>query len=320
MKAVNIDQWLNSIRKIGATKKYKAMYSTLWDGIVTDPAMMLIPIDDHMVHRGDGVFEALRFNTKKIYLLEPHLDRLFLSSDRIGLKINIAKNKVAELCESVRQASGLEEGILRVFVGRGGGDFSPNPYTTTGTEVHIVATDFLKIPDDKYKNGVSLMFSKIPVKQSPYPQIKSLNYLPNVLMKKESVDHGVDFSIGLTPEGYIAEGPTENILILKENGELTMPNLDYILKGTTLMRLLDLVKVELKINSILQAAIKSIKMAHIHKDEIFKAQDVMMIGTTIGVLPVSKVENKIVGSYRSPKSDENLLSVLSDLLQTDLIS
>ena len=109
-------------------------------------------------------------------------------------------------------------------------------------------------------------------------------------------------------------------MILRENGELTAPDFEYILKGTTMMRLLDLVNNELKNNSILNSAIRSVEIGHIDKDEIFNAREIMMVGTTMGILPVSKIENKVVGSFRSSSTDKNLLPVLTHLFDTDLIN
>ena len=55
---------------------YFAMYSSLWGGVVKDPALMVIPLDDHMVHRGDGIFEAFKCVNGYIYNLDAHLSRL----------------------------------------------------------------------------------------------------------------------------------------------------------------------------------------------------------------------------------------------------
>jgi 4-amino-4-deoxychorismate lyase len=295
MKILTKSDVFQVLEGLNPKRKYAAMYSSLFGGVVTDPALMIVPIDDHQVHRGDAVFEAIRFTDKGIYLLTPHLERLYRSAEMISLKLPIEINGLQLLCEELVQIVKGElklsgEGILRMFVSRGPGDFSPNPYTTLGTQIYIVATDFKSMPKEKYEQGVSLMISKIPVKQSPYATVKSCNYLPNVLMKKESVDQGYDFSIGVTPEGFIAEGPTENIMMLSEKNELLAPKFDYTLKGTTLVR-------TLKLAEALKAAgkIKDIRIQDISLMDLKKAREVMMVGTTLSVLPVTKFESAKVG-------------------------
>ncbi|RLB06771.1 MAG: aminodeoxychorismate lyase, partial [Deltaproteobacteria bacterium] len=63
--------------------QYYAMYSSLWNGIVTDPVLMLVPVDDHMVHRGDGVFEAFKCVNGNLYNVHRHLKRLEYSASQV---------------------------------------------------------------------------------------------------------------------------------------------------------------------------------------------------------------------------------------------
>src|SRR6185312_6274247 len=108
----------------------------IYGGIVIDPALMIVPLDDHIVHRGDGIFEAARMTAKGFYLLKPHLDRLARSADLIGLKLPKTVQEIAAICEELREVTRLPSGgALRIFVSRGPGDFSPSPYTTVGSQL-----------------------------------------------------------------------------------------------------------------------------------------------------------------------------------------
>lgn len=292
MKHLNADDVLKSLSQFNAKRSYKVMYSSLYQGVVTDPELMLLPIDDHMVHRGDGVFEAIRVTAKQIYLLKPHIERLFKSADFISLNHQYSLQQVLDLCQQVTDVarglpSGYSDGVLRVFLSRGPGDFSPNPYTTLGTQIYIVATSFNAIPKEKYEVGVSLGFSSVPVKPSFYSQVKSCNYLPNVMMKKESVDRGVDFVINLTDDGFIAEGPTENILMVSAQGDLCAPRFDYTLAGTTLKRALWFAE---------QKYQKKARLKDISREELEAAKEIMMVGTTLSVLPVTRLEGQPIGN------------------------
>ena len=66
---------------------FAAFYSSQLGGIVTDPALMVIPFDDHMVHRGHGIFDTAGLVGGKIYDLEAHLDRFLKSAERSKLKV-----------------------------------------------------------------------------------------------------------------------------------------------------------------------------------------------------------------------------------------
>jgi branched-chain amino acid aminotransferase len=268
---------------------YLAMYSSWLGGVVTDPAFMLLPIDDHMVHRGDGVFEAIKATKAGVYLLEEHLERLAASAGKIGLQLPWSsaalKEMIVQTCRIGFSEAGADlTATLRLFVSRGPGSFSPSPYDTVGTQVHCIVTRAAKISEQKYVEGVCIGKSFIPVKPSWYPTVKSCNYLPNVLMKKEAVDRKLDFTVSYTEEGSLAESSTENIFILDRKGVLKHPRLDYILKGTMLTRLFDLVEKEGKIPVV--------RDAEISESDLLTAQGIFMAGTTMDILPVREYEGK----------------------------
>jgi len=289
MKVLNQNDVWQALGKLNEKRRYSAMYSSLYSGIVTDPALMIIPVDDHMAHRGDGVFEALRFYKIRIYLLGEHIHRLFSSGEAIGLTPPKSQSEIKEICHKLCEVSQLSEGILRLYVSRGPGDFSPNPYSTLGAQLYIVATAFKPMPTELYQNGAKLMTSLQPVKPGFYAQVKSCNYLPNVMMKKEAIDKGFDFTVNFNSEGFLAEGPTENIAIVDQQGVLSAPKFDYTLRGTTLLRAFDLAEQKLGVST---------KIRDIQKQDLLEAREVMMIGTTLGALPITMIDTQTVAGGR----------------------
>jgi 4-amino-4-deoxychorismate lyase len=293
MNILNRDQVFSKLEALNPKRHYGAMFSTIYGGYVTDPALMLVPLDDHLVHRGDGVFEAARLTTKGYYLLKPHLDRLARSADIIGLKLPLTLPEIATVCENLRQITKLESGGLRLFVSRGPGDFSPSPYSTIGSQLYAVLMGFDPMPKEKFENGVSAMFSGIPVKPGVFAQVKSCNYLPNVMTKKESLDRGFDFAVNITPDGFVAEGPTENILVLTKTGDLVAPRFDYSLRGTTLVRVMELAQ-----DLVKRGQIHSVEQGDLRIDDLKHAREIMMVGTTLEVLPVVKLEDQKIADGR----------------------
>ena len=120
------------------TPAYHAMYSSWWDGIVVDPSLMVIAVDDHLVHRGDGVFEAFKFQDGAIYDLWAHLDRLETSAKAIYMELPFAKEVIAERIIEVVKAAKQSESTLRLYISRGPGGFDANPYESVGLSlIHI---------------------------------------------------------------------------------------------------------------------------------------------------------------------------------------
>ena len=307
------EQILNRLEQLNENRPYAAMYSSVFGGIVTDRAMMLIPIDEHMVHRGDGIFEAVRSTAKGFYLLREHLERLERSAAMIDLRLPMPAAEIAAIAGDLHRISKLDRGILRIFVGRGPGDFSPNPYNTIASQLYMVMTRQAPTQEEKYERGSRLCFSNVAVKPGLFSRVKSCNYLPNVMMKKESVDRGFDYAINRTEDGRIAEGPTENILVWTKMGDLIAPNFDYTLRGTTLVRVMDLARKEFLAGARNVADgkhgesidrhgrepnVRSIQTADLRDEDLISAREVMMVGTTTEVISVIQIEDHTIADGR----------------------
>lgn len=302
---LNFESWskkLNELSLENSRKNFKAMFSSWWDGIVTDPNLMMVPIDDHQVHRGDAVFEAIKVINKKIYLMDAHLDRLGRSAQAIFLKNPYAKENLKTILEQTLEASGLSDAILRLFLSRGPGSFSPSPYDTLGTQFYVVVTELQPVSDEKIKKGVRLSLSKVNPKEPWLAQIKSCNYLQNVLMKKEAVDLGVDFTVGVTRDGFITEGSTENLIIFTKDGLLLRPARERILKGTMMDRAFEL-STEIK-------RIRDRQEQDFTLQDLLSAQEIMMVGTTLDVVSVTEFEGQKVGDGHPGPVAERLRALL----------
>jgi branched-chain amino acid aminotransferase len=276
---------LNSVKN-PCMDEYYAFYSSWFGGILQNPRFMLLPIDDHMVHRGDGVFEACKVINQSIYLLDEHLERLLSSAEKIHLTspFNVIQMKQI-ICETLQVAQ-QNDASLRIFLSRGPGHFSVNPYDSIGAQFYVVVTKTHALAEEKYTKGVAIGISTIPIKISWLAQVKSCNYLPNVLMKKETVDRHLDFVIVIDDDNFVAEGATENIMMVNKEGHIIHPPFTNILKGTTLVRACELAKT---LGII-------VKEQPISLTELQSATEVMMLGTTLDVVPVVTIEDVHIGT------------------------
>lgn len=307
MEILSAETWLKRISEHShlSRQSYHAMYSTWWNGIVTDPNLMMIPIDDHQVHRGDAVFEAFKVVQGKIYLLKEHLDRLEISSAALSLKIPMEREELKKILIQTLQVSGLQDAMIRLFLGRGPGSFSASPYDTIGNQLHIIVTQPNSPPLEKVDHGVKVITSKIPPKESSMAKVKSCNYIYNVLMKKEAIDQDVDFSVSLDEKGNFTEGSTENLFILNKDNILVRPPLDRILAGTTMLRVFKLAE-----TCLASGEIKRIEALHFSLDDLLTAKEVMVAGTTLDVLSVVEFDGSKIGSGKPGPLSKRLRQML----------
>ncbi|MDD4870003.1 MAG: aminotransferase class IV [Kiritimatiellae bacterium] len=288
-------------------KNYFAMYSSVYGGIVTDPSLMMVPIDDHMVHRGDGVFETFKCVNGSIYNMKAHLDRLIRSASGLYYKFPWSPAQIGEIVIETIKAGGRKNCMIRLFVSRGPGSFDANPYDCSEPQLYVVAT-FLKKPFmEMHPDGAVVRTSRIPVKEPFFAAIKNCNYLPNVLMKKEAIDLKADFVAAFDGRGFLAEGATENMGIVTKEKELLFPRLEGILRGTTMMRIVELAEIVIKEGILINIGFKDIS----HHD-ILDAEEVLIVGTTLNVVSVHEFDGIHIGGKKSGVVYSRLNTLLVD--------
>ncbi|ASD63930.1 aminotransferase class IV [Bdellovibrio bacteriovorus] len=294
-------------RQYPAQGSYLAMYSSWYGGVIKDPGLMMVPVDDHLVHRGDGVFEAIKVVDGQVFLMQEHLERLQSSAQQIGISLPHSLEDMKKIILETTRIAGAPYAVLRLYISRGPGYFTTNPYDSISSQMYLIVTSFTPFTDEKYLKGVKVGRSQVIPKDPWLARIKTCNYLPNVMMKKESVDRKIDFTIGIDPQGFVTEGSTENIVLIDKDKNLIRPKLRQILKGTTMMRTFDLAE------SLLAAGeLKSIQEKDLTEQDILSASEAMMIGTTLDVLPVTEYEGQQIGEGKQGPLAFKLLQLLRE--------
>ncbi len=273
--------------------EYFAMYSSAWDGIVTDPSLMVVPADDHLVHRGDGVFETIKCVDGQIYCLTAHLDRLAFSAKSVGMTPHWSNAELADIIIQTIRAGGKRDCLIRILLSRGPGSLGVNPYDCPKPGLYVLVHQLKPSFMEAHPEGARVITSKVPVKPGFFANIKSCNYLPNVLMKKEAADAGADFSLSFDEKGFLAEGATENAGIVSAGGEFLVPTTDRILSGTTMFRATELAK-----SLVAKGLLKSVRTSAIARDDMATAQELLIFGTTPDVTAVVEFDGRPIGSGR----------------------
>ncbi|MBW2092349.1 MAG: aminotransferase class IV [Deltaproteobacteria bacterium] len=294
-------------------ENYLAMYSSLWPGIVTDPLLMTVPVDDHLVHRADGVFDVARCVDGKVYCLKEHLDRLEKSAAGIDLNLPEDYERIWEIIRTAVRAGGEKNVLVRIMVSRGPGGFSAKPYEPPASQLYVVVHKPKPLPPEFYDEGVAIISTDIPVKPSFFAQIKSCDYLANVMIKKKAKDAGVEYAVTWDEHGFLAEGSTENILLVSPEKELLAPRFDRILKGITLTRIMELAQSLVEEGLLSRVANKDIDRASAEA-----AVEVMLCGTSIDVVPVRLWDDRVIGSGSPGPVARRLLELLRRDQQSNL--
>ncbi len=269
--------------------RYYSMYSSEWDAITTDPRWMLVPVDDHVVHRGDGVFETLKCVGGAIYGLREHIGRLRHSAASIGLGVPWSNEDLAQLVVATVRAGGRPECLIRMLLTRGPGGFGIAPAECPHPGLYIITYRLAPGFMTQHPEGARAALVNVPLKPGWLATVKTCNYLPNVLMKMAAAATGADFPIVLDETGCVAEGATENIGVVIRR-ELILPCPGRILEGVTMLRILDLAR-----EAVAEGTLAAVRRHNITRSELFKADEVLVLGTTPDVTSVIAIDGRPIG-------------------------
>lgn len=305
----SFSHWLTTNRH-AFHANYLAMYSSWFGGIVTDPLLMLVPADDHMVHRGDAVFEAFNCIAGAFYNLEAHLARLDGSAADIGLRNPMSREQLIILLRETVRAGGERNCVVRIFLSRGPGSFAVNPRDCPEPQAYIFVTRRQPTLMERYPGGITLKTSVFPLKPSFFATIKSCNYLSNALMKQEAVDAGAQIAAGFDERDCLAEGATENIGIVTRDRRLLFPQPGSILEGTTMHRVL-----ALGAGLVQSGELIEVGRAPIARPAFFNAAEILVCSTSSDVTAASAVDGRPVGAGVPGAVFERLSKLLQDDMQ-----
>jgi 4-amino-4-deoxychorismate lyase len=290
--------------------KYWAFYSSQLGGIVTDPALMIVPFDDHMVHRGHGIFDTAAIEAGKIYDLEAHLDRFIRSAHNSKLKLP-ARDEMRDIIVRTAAASGKREGSIRYWASAGPGSLGLAPAAGAEPGFFVMISAGLGYPDTWYTQGLRMMTTTYPIKPPLYAVTKSVNYLPNVLMQMEAQERGVDNGIFIDAAGNVGESSNMNVAFITADGMLKHPKFDHILSGCTSLRLLELAT-RLQTTGVL----KGVQVCDIPVAEARAAREMLLIGSSVKVAPIVEWDGKPIGDGKPGP----IARALRELLQNDMRS
>lgn len=278
----------------------------IWlDGKLVDESEAKISVFDHGLLYGDGVFEGIRIYNGRVFRLEEHITRLFESARAIVLNIPWSHEEVVKATVETVAANGLKDGYIRLVVTRGAGELGLNPYLCPKASMFIIAATIKLYPDETYKNGLSIITcaTRRPAPGALMPQVKSLNYLNNIMAKVEAIQANALEAVMLNEQGYVAECTGDNLFILK-NGKLFTPLIsDGALDGITRAVIIEI------------AAKLGIPFEErsLTRYDIFVADECFLTGTAAEVIPVVALDRRQIGTGKPGPETARFLKEFHEL-------
>lgn len=278
------------------------------DGVFYSREDAKISVFDHGFLYGDGVFEGIRAYSGRIFRLSEHLDRLYDSAKTIDLKPSITKEDMAAAIIETCKKNNVKEAYIRPIITRGRGDLGLDPRKCERASVVIIAVDWGAMYGDLYEKGlkaVSVSVRRTPAESLP-PNVKSLNYLNNILAKIEANYKGGDEAIFFDTNGYLSEGSGDNIFVVKNGLIITPPTLNN-LRGITRM-------VALEIIEDLGISVSERNMGYF---DLYTADEVFVTGTAAEVAPITLIDGRVIGTGKPGPITRQLMESFKVVVQKE---
>ncbi len=270
------------------------------DGKYYDEKNAKVSVFDHGLLYGDGVFEGIRAYNGRVFKLKEHIDRLFYSAKAILLDIPMSHADIMKATVETCRRNKLRDGYIRLVVTRGVGTLGLNPNRCKKGSVIIIAGKIQLYPEELYQRGMEIVTVATTrnLHNAMNPAIKSLNYLNNILAKIEANNAGVEEAIMLNADGYVAECTGDNIFIVKGNQLLTPPLSAGALYGITRGTVMDLAR-----ESGLQ-----VSEPNLTRYDLFNADECFLTGTGAEVIPVIKIDGRVIGTGKPGSVTKDLVA------------
>ena len=278
------------------------------DGKYCDEKNAKISVFDHGLLYGDGIFEGIRAYNGRVFKLKEHLDRLFYSAKAILLNIPMTPAEITQAIVRTCRRNRIRDGYIRLVITRGVGTLGLNPRSCRNPSVIVIADKIQLYPPEFYEDGLTIV--TVPTTRNLHsalnPAIKSLNYLNNILAKIEANNSGCEEAVMLNAEGFVSECSGDNVFILKGRQLFTPPLSAGALYGITRG-----VAIELAREAGLEVA-----EPNLTRYDLFNADEMFLTGTGAEIIPVVKMDGRVIGSGKPGPITRDLVRRFRALTQS----
>ncbi|HIE43850.1 MAG TPA: branched-chain-amino-acid transaminase [Candidatus Omnitrophica bacterium] len=268
-----------------------------------------ISVYDHGFLYGDGIFEGLRTYNSRIFKLSEHIDRLYKSAKYISLNIPVTKDKLFNIVVKTASLNGYKNSYIRIVVTRGEGDLGLDPNKCKNPSLLVIVDKIELYPEQFYKEGLEVI--TIATQRNTLgaldPQVKSLNYLNNILAKIEAINAGFIEAIMLNRDGLVIECTGDNIFIVEDGVLKTPPPHIGSLNGITRRTIIDIAK-ELSIE---------VKEEVFSRYNLFNANECFLTGTAAEIVPVVTVDGRTIGTGKVGSITTQLREAFRELTERE---
>ncbi len=287
---------------------------TIWmDGEFVDWEDAQVHVLSHALHYGTGVFEGVRCYATEdgpaIFRWDEHLERLYDSGKPYGIEIPFEPAELTEATTELIRRQDLESCYIRPIAFYGYDMLGLDPGDCPVSVAVAVWPWGAYLGEEAIEEGVDVAVSswrKYASSQIPTNAKTTGTYVNSVLASLEAKGNGYLEAILLNKEGYVAEGPGENLFLVRD-GELYTPGLSQSnLDGITRRSVIELAR---------DLGYTVYDQAQLSRGELYTADELFFSGTAAEVTPIRSVDDNEIGSGSRGPVTEEIQSTFFDVVE-----
>jgi branched-chain amino acid aminotransferase len=258
------------------------------NGKLVPEAEATVSVFDHGLLYGDGVFEGIRTYNNRVFLLRDHIARLYRSAQAIALTIPMSQEEMRRAVLATCKANDCRNGYIRLVVTRGVGNLGLNPFSCKTPQVIIIASTIQLYPQEFYEQGLRII--TVPTQRNHpealSPNVKSLNYLNNIMAKVEAINSGVQEAVMVNHLGLVAEATGDNIFTLNGKILATPPSWCGCLIGITR-------------DAVMKVAAAdgfTVRETPLTRYDLYTADEIFLTGSAAEIVPVVEIDKRTIGT------------------------
>ena len=282
------------------------MADVLWfNGRLTTTAERVLGVEDRGFLFGDSVYEVFRFSRKRPIFLADHFLRLERSLREIEIPNPWDKTSFETMTSDLLAQTAFDDGIVYIQVSRGEGERS-HAWADGMKPTALAFSRKFKFPDTtKKERGIKLITT--PDQRWLRCDVKSANLLGNALAKKKAYRAGADEAL-LIDDGSVREGTSSNFFVVRSGRIITHQLDNHILPGVVRDHVIQLA---------LAARIR-VEERPIREKELFDLEEAFITSTTQGVMPVTDIDGRVIGTGRRGEVTTQMQKMLEEAEAKDI--
>jgi branched-chain amino acid aminotransferase len=248
----------------------------------------MVPLYDHGLLYGDGLFEGIRVYGSKVFKLDEHVSRLVASAQALNILLPCSSRAVREAILETVRVNGHTDGYIRVTVTRGIGLGLDPKHIKSEANIYISCEQLALYPQEMYEVGlkVATVSTRLPSPDVVDPRVKCTGkYINNIMAKAEANRYGAGEGLMLTREGYVGEATGDNLFLVKGGALMTPPAYIGILQGITRDTVIALA---------LERGIPVTEPLMTLYD-VYNAEEAFLTGTAAEVIPAVEFDGRTIG-------------------------